>query len=103
MMNKDHETFKIVDELFESLRMRVLTKMMLAGMTSYEKGSQMCDMLTRDEYKMLSTLVETGFVDWRLGKYYLTRRGCSIGSMGLKKLVDMNVTLPWEKKDDRNI
>ncbi len=82
--------------IFESQQMRILTKMMLAEVTESEKARKLDKVLTTEERSFLADLIEKGYVNSINGSYYLSKRGQSIGSMGLRKIVELNVPLPWD-------
>lgn len=85
-----------VEGIFESQEMRILTKMMLTEATDQEKARKLNEMLTAEERSFLSDLIEKGYVNSINGNYYLSTRGQSLGSMGLRKIVELNIPLPWE-------
>ena len=85
-----------VEGIFESREMRILTKMMLAKVTEPEKAKKLDSVLTTAERSFLAALIERGYVNSINGNYYLSKRGQSIGSMGLRKIVELNIPLPWE-------
>jgi hypothetical protein len=87
-----------VEGLFESREMRILTKMMLLNAVDAEKAQKFDDILTNEERPILSQLIERGFVNCIEGRYYLSSQGQSLGSMGLSKIVKLNIPLPWENR-----
>lgn len=84
-----------VDGVFESSQMRVLTKMMLCRATSPETARSLNEILTKPEFDTLEKLTSKGFVNVVEGLYYLSRRGISFGSIGLKRITDLGIPLPW--------
>lgn len=85
-----------VEGIFESQEMRILTKMMLLGIVDIEKASKLNAHLKPEERSYLANLIEKGYVNSINGNYYLSKRGQSIGSMGLRRIVNLNIPLPWE-------
>jgi len=95
VMQKPH-AMAAVEGIFESKEMRILTKMILVKATEPQEARKMKDILTTEERSVLSNLIEKGYVNSVNGKYYLSKRGQSVGSMGIRKIVDLNIQLPWE-------
>ncbi len=89
--------FKAVKSIFGSLEMRVLTKMMLCRAMDPENARSFKEVLEPQEFEVLPELISRGFVNSLEGLYYLSRRGISIGGLGLKKLIDSGIQLPWQK------
>lgn len=87
-----------VEGIFESLEMRVLTKMMLVEATSPERARKLDDLLTEEEKNILPRLLEMGYVNSIEGQFFLSQRGQSLGSMGLSQIVKLNIPLPWENQ-----
>jgi hypothetical protein len=87
-----------VEGIFESLEMRVLTKMMLVEATSLERARKLDDLLTEEEKNILPRLVEMGYINSIEGRFFLSQRGQSLGSMGLSRIVKLNIPLPWENR-----
>jgi len=85
-----------VEGIFESLEMRILTKMMLVMATDSDKAQKLDDLLMKAERKILPKLIERGFINSIEGRYFLSKRGVSLGSMGLSRIVKLNIPLPWE-------
>lgn len=86
-----------VDGIFESSEMRILTKMMLCRATSPESARSLNEILKKQEFAALERLTSKGFVNVVEGRYYLSRRGISFGSVGLKRITDLGIPLPWEE------
>jgi hypothetical protein len=86
-----------VDGIFESSEMRILTKMMLCRAISPESARSLNEILKKQEFSTLEKLTSKGFVNVVEGRYYLSRRGISFGSIGLKKITDLGIPLPWEQ------
>ena len=87
-----------VEGLFESLEMRVLTKMMLVNAVAAGEARKLDDLLTNEEKSILPTLIERGYVNSNEGQYFLSTRGQSLGSMGLSRIVKLDIPLPWENR-----
>lgn len=87
-----------VEGIFESLEMRVLTKMMLVMAVDSEKARKLEDLLTEQEKSILPKLIEEGFINSLEGRYFLSVQGKSLGTMGLRQIVNLNIPLPWEKQ-----
>lgn len=85
-----------VKGIFQSSEMRILTKMMLTEATEPQKAMRARKLITAEERSVLPDLIEKGYVNSINGKYYLSKRGQAIGSMGIRKIVDLNIPLPWE-------
>lgn len=92
------DALDVVEGLFESLEMRVLTKMMLVEATAPERAQKLVDILTEEEKNMLPKLIELGYVNSIDGRFFLSQRGQSLGSMGLNRIVKLNIPLPWENR-----
>jgi len=92
------DALKAVEGLFESLDMRVLTKMMLVNAIDSDKALKLDDLLTEEERGILPTLIERGYVNSIEGQYFLSSRGQSLGSMGLSRIVKLDIPLPWENR-----
>ena len=86
-----------VEGIFESLEMRVLTKMMLVKAVDPDRARKLDDILKEEERSILPSLIERGFVNSMEGLYFLSTRGQSLGSMGLRRLVELDIPLPWER------
>jgi hypothetical protein len=89
---------KAVEGIFESLEMRILTKMMLVEADNASKARKLDDVLTEEEKGILPELIERGFVNSAEGMYFLSAQGRTLGSMGLSRIVELNIPLPWEKR-----
>jgi len=89
---------EVVEGLFESLEMRVLTKMMLLEATDADRARKLDDILTEEEKSILPRLIERGYVNSIEGLFFLSQRGQALGSMGLSQIVKLNIPLPWENK-----
>lgn len=87
-----------VEGIFDSGEMRILTKIMLHKATNPANAQKMNKMLSEDEKHLLPDLIERGFVNSTEGCYYLSKRGQSLGSLGLQKIVELGIPLPWEKE-----
>lgn len=94
---KKPDPFKAVEGIFSSLEMRVLTKMMLCRALDPESARSLKEILSKNEFEVLPKLISKGYVNSFEGLYYLSRRGISIGGLGLKKLIESGVALPWQK------
>ena len=92
------DALQAVEGLFESTEMRLLTKMMLLNAIDSEKAQKFDDILTTEERAILSQLIERGYVNCIEGRYYLSLQGQTLGSMGLSKIVKLNIPLPWENR-----
>jgi len=90
--------FEATEGIFESPEMRILTKMMLLRVVDSEKARKLDDLLTKAEREMVSKLIERGLINSIEGKYFLSKRGISLGSMGLSRIVKLNIPLPWENQ-----
>lgn len=87
-----------VEGVFESKEMKILTQMMLAEATESQKARRFSDTLTEEERSILPSLIDKGYVNSINGRYYLSKRGQSLGSMGIRRIVELNIPLPWEKR-----
>lgn len=87
-----------VEGIFESLEMRIVTKMMLSNAIDSDKAQKLDEVLTEEERNMLPKLIEKGLVNSFEGRYFLSSRGLSLGSMGLSRIVRLNIPLPWENR-----
>jgi len=96
-IQKKPNALKAVEGIFESKEMRILTKMMLAEATEPRKAGKLKDILTPDERNGLTGLIERGYVNSINGNYYLSKRGQSVGSMGIRRIVELDIPLPWEQ------
>jgi len=92
------DALEAVEGIFESLEMRILTKMMLVRATDPDKARRLDDVLTEEERNILPKLIERGFVNSIEGQFFLSARGRSLGSMGLSRIVKLNIPLPWESQ-----
>lgn len=92
------DAMEAVEGIFESLEMRVLTKMMLLRAIDSDKAQKLEDVLTEEEKNILPKLIERGYVNSIEGRYFLSPRGRSLGSMGLSRIVKLNIPLPWENQ-----
>lgn len=98
VVEKPH-AIEAVEGIFESKEMRILTKMMLREATEPQKALHahaVKEVITLEEQSVLPNLIEKGYVNSINGCYYLSERGQSLGSMGIRKIVDLNIPLPWE-------
>lgn len=86
-----------VDGVFESLEMRILVKLMLQNATEEETAQKVDEFLNEEEKRVLQELISKGFINSIEGRFYLSRRGQSLASIGLRELVELGIELPWEK------
>jgi len=98
-IQKKPNAMKAVEGIFESKELRILTKMMLAEVTEPQKAGKLKDILTPDERSGLTDLIERGYVNSVNGNYYLSKRGQSVGSMGIRRIVELDIPLPWEQTE----
>lgn len=87
-----------VEGIFDSREMRILTKMMLYKATNPANAQKMNKMFSEDEKHLLPDLIERGLINSIEGRYYLSKRGQSLGGVGLQKIVELGISLPWEEE-----
>ena len=80
--------FREIDKLFSSLELRLLTKMMVYGAVNVQNARTFKNILTPRELEVLPRVIEKKYVAVVDDKYYLTKRGASIASFGMKKLAE---------------
>jgi hypothetical protein len=90
------DSFEAVEGIFSSLEMRILTKMMLCKATNLENARPLVEILNQKEIEILPQLISRGYINSTDGRYYLSRRGANMGSLGLKKLIETGIPLPWQ-------
>ena len=90
--------------MYESDEMRVITKMMLKKITNKQRGLKM-EELKNFIYNDISTiysLLEKGYINSENGVFFLSFRGTILGNTGIKKILDLGLSLPWEEKSREN-
>lgn len=97
---KKPNAFEAVEGIFESLEMRIVVKLMLRNATEERTAQQIQEFLREDERQVLQDLVSKGFVNSSEGRFYLSKRGQSLASLGMRELVEYGIELPWEKPEE---
>jgi hypothetical protein len=91
------DPFEVVEGIFGSLEMRVITKMMLCRAVDSSNARSLVEVLSSGEKEVLPQLISKGYVNSAEGLYYLSRRGVTMGGLGLKKLIEAGIPLPWQR------
>lgn len=94
---KKPDAIEAVDGIFESLEMRILVKLMLQNATEEETAQKISEVLNEEERKVLQELISKGFINSIEGRFYLSKRGQSLASIGLREIVELGIELPWER------
>jgi len=93
---KKPSAIEAVDGVFESSEMRILVKLMLRNAID-ERTAQKIAQLSACDNQVLQELISKGFVNSLEGRFYLSKRGQSLASIGIKRLVNLGIELPWDK------
>lgn len=93
---KKPSAVEVVDGVFESSEMRILVKLMLRNAIDERTAQKIVQFSARDN-QVLQELISKGFVNSLEGRFYLSKRGQSLASIGIKRLVDLGIELPWDK------
>jgi len=90
----------VIAKVFQSPQMRALTKMSVFEATAAKKAKDWDELkLTRDEIEILPKLAENDWIQkTHENKIFLTKKGASLASFGIKRLVELEVPLPWDPK-----
>lgn len=86
-----------VEGVFESGEMRTLVKLMLVEATEEDTAIEVDDFLSAEEKTVLQELVYKGLVNSIEGCFYLSKKGQSMASIGMRRLVELGIELPWDK------
>jgi len=86
-----------VEGIFESLEMRILVKLILLNATEERTASKVTEFLEDKEKQILQELISKGFVNSIEGRFYLSKRGQSLASVGMRELAELGIDFPWEK------
>lgn len=86
-----------VEGIFESLEMRILVKLFLANAVEEKNARKDNEFLGDDEKRVLQELVSRGLVNSIEGRFYLSKRGQSLASIGMRELAKLGIELPWEE------
>lgn len=98
---------RVVNLFFEGSMHRILTKMYLKKAFDYSTATSL-EYLSQEENQTLPDLQAGGYIGQTSeGKFYLTKRGMSIGSSGIDKLFREGydpfkkgyTMVPWEELD----
>jgi len=94
---KKPSAVKAVEGIFESLEMRVVVKLMLKNALEEENALKAEEFLSEEEKQIVQELISKGFINSIEGHFYLSKRGQSLASIGMRKLIELGIDLPWEK------
>lgn len=89
-----------VNVIYESDEMRVITKMMLKKITNKQRGLKIEELknLIYNDISTVYSLLEKGYINSEDGVFYLSFRGKILGNTGIKKILELGLSLPWEEK-----
>jgi hypothetical protein len=90
-----------VEGVFESGEMRTLVKLMLVEAIEENNAIEVDDFLSPEEKTILQELIYKGLVNSVEGCFYLSKKGQSLASIGVRRLVDLGIELPWDKPAKR--
>lgn len=96
-ITKKPSAVKAVEGIFESPEMRVVVKLLLKDALKEETALKAGEFLTGEEKQIIQELISKGFVNSIEGHFYLSTRGQSLASIGMRKLVELGINLPWEE------
>lgn len=97
------DAVQAVEGIFESLEMRVIVKLMLKNALEQKTALKAEEFLDEEEKGVVQELVSKGFVNSIEGNFYLSKRGQSLASIGMRRLVELDITLPWEKPIEQEL
>ena len=88
-----------VNIIYESDEMIIITKMMLKKITDKQKGLKMEELksLGYNDISAVYSLLEKGYINSEDGVFFLSFRGKILGNTGIKKILDLGLSLPWEE------
>ena len=96
ILKKPH-ALDVVNIIYNSYEMRIITKMMLKNMVKKTNGLKMKELknyLTSQEIYMIHSLIEKGYINSEDGVFYLSLRGKILGNDGIIKLLDLGIPIP---------
>lgn len=100
-IKKKPEAMLVLDAIFLSLEFKITAKMLLEKLTSKERGQDITTLtrfLNHEELDYLPMLTQKGLVNTEEGFFYLSDKGSLVGNIGVKKIADIGIPLPWEEK-----